>query len=263
MRLCTNSTWCFSHHRFFLYYRVKLGHLAQRQGCLPYSQYLLQSPFLLLVSLVFVSFYCYIADRSVWEVQSETIFLYFGAMSQLQQNMRSLKTKITKVACPWVCKNPSPSSDVHVSYQGLQLSYIFCSSLYLIWWHRHNRTLWSYVQTVLDPLENIMTESERITLTWTRQCVLSRFSLVQVFATPCGLQGFSVHEIFQARILEWVAILFLQGVFPTQGSPVLQVGSLPLNHQGSPNKTININVYYCLFHEGKLISYMDKNLFTK
>ena len=128
LRLCTNSTWCFSHHWFFLYYRV-LGHLAQRQGCLPYSQYLLQSPFLLLVLLVFVSFYCYIADRSVWEVQSETIFLYFGGMSQLQQNMRSLKTKITKVACPWVCKNPSPSSDVHVSYQGLQLSYIFCSSL--------------------------------------------------------------------------------------------------------------------------------------
>ena len=92
--------------------------------------------------------------------------------------------------------------------------------------------------------------------------MLSRFSLVQVFATLCGLPGFSVHEIFQARILEWVAILFLQGVFPTQGSPILQVDPFPLNHQGSPNKTIKINVY-CLFHEGKLISYMGKNLFTK
>ena len=29
--------------------------------------------------------------------------------------------------------------------------------------------------------------------------------------------GFSVHEIFQARILEWVAIFLLQGIFPTQG----------------------------------------------
>ena len=93
--------------------------------------------------------------------------------------------------------------------------------------------------------------------------MLSHFSLVQVFATPCSLPGFSVHEIFQARILEWVAILFLQGVFPTQGSPVLQGDSFPLNHQGSPNKTIKINVYYCLFHEGKLICYMYENLFTK
>ena len=33
----------------------------------------------------------------------------------------------------------------------------------------------------------------------------------------CSLPGFSVHGIFQARILEWVAFL-LQGIFPTQGS---------------------------------------------
>ena len=31
----------------------------------------------------------------------------------------------------------------------------------------------------------------------------------------CSPQGFSVHEIFQARILEWVAIFLLQGIFPT------------------------------------------------
>ena len=35
-----------------------------------------------------------------------------------------------------------------------------------------------------------------------------------------GLQplGSSVHEILQSRILEWVAIFLLQGIFPTQGS---------------------------------------------
>ena len=35
--------------------------------------------------------------------------------------------------------------------------------------------------------------------------------------TDCSLPGSSVHGIFQARILECVAISFLQGIFPTQG----------------------------------------------
>ena len=33
----------------------------------------------------------------------------------------------------------------------------------------------------------------------------------------CSLPGSSVHGILQARILEWVAIPFLQGILPTQG----------------------------------------------
>ena len=53
----------------------------------------------------------------------------------------------------------------------------------------------------------------------------------------CSLPGSSVHGIFQARMLEWVAIS-LQGIFPTQGSnPCLlhwQADSLPLSYQGSP-----------------------------
>ena len=54
----------------------------------------------------------------------------------------------------------------------------------------------------------------------------------------CNLPGSSVHGISQARILEWVAISFSRGIFPTQGSnPSLllwQADSLPLSHQGSP-----------------------------
>ena len=33
----------------------------------------------------------------------------------------------------------------------------------------------------------------------------------------CSLPACSVHEILQARILEWVAIPFSRGIFPTQG----------------------------------------------
>ena len=34
----------------------------------------------------------------------------------------------------------------------------------------------------------------------------------------CSLPGSSLHGILQARILEWVAIFLLQGIFPTRGS---------------------------------------------
>ena len=44
-------------------------------------------------------------------------------------------------------------------------------------------------------------------------CVCSVAQLVTVFCDPmdCSPSGFSVHEIFQARRLEWVAISFSRG----------------------------------------------------
>ena len=33
----------------------------------------------------------------------------------------------------------------------------------------------------------------------------------------CSPPGFSVHGILQVRIVEWVAIHFSRGIFPTQG----------------------------------------------
>ena len=58
--------------------------------------------------------------------------------------------------------------------------------------------------------------------------------------------GSSVYGISQARILEWVAISFSRGIFPTQG---LNAGLLhcrqmlyPLGHQGNPKRpTVNKN----------------------
>ena len=44
--------------------------------------------------------------------------------------------------------------------------------------------------------------------------------LVPTLCNPmdCGLPGSSVHGIFQARILEWVAIFYSRGIFLSQGS---------------------------------------------
>ena len=53
----------------------------------------------------------------------------------------------------------------------------------------------------------------------------------------CNLSGSSDHGIFQARILEWVAISFSRGIFPTQGlNPgLLHCGKMlyHLSHKGS------------------------------
>ena len=57
-----------------------------------------------------------------------------------------------------------------------------------------------------------------------------------------GPPGSSVHGILQARILQWVACpppgdLLNPGI--ESPSPALQVDSLPLSHQGSPNKQVD------------------------
>ena len=62
---------------------------------------------------------------------------------------------------------------------------------------------------------------------------------VQLFATPWTAAYQSpVYGISQAKILEWVAILFSRGSSRPQGSDLCllhcQVDSLPLSHQGSP-----------------------------
>ena len=61
----------------------------------------------------------------------------------------------------------------------------------------------------------------------------------------CCPPGSSVRGIFQARILEWVAISFSGGFFPTQGLNLSllhllhwQVISLPLCHLGSPSNSL-------------------------
>ena len=75
-------------------------------------------------------------------------------------------------------------------------------------------------------------------------CVLSYFSGVRLFATPCGpmdpsLPGSSVHGILQAGILEWVHIPSPEDL-PNPGnepwSPTLQADSLSSELPGKPRE---------------------------
>ena len=57
----------------------------------------------------------------------------------------------------------------------------------------------------------------------------------------CSLPGSSVHGIFQARVLKWVAISFSRdlpnpGIEP--GSPALQVDALPSEPPGKPQNIV-------------------------
>ena len=49
-------------------------------------------------------------------------------------------------------------------------------------------------------------------------CVLIQSCRILCDSMDCSPPGSSVHGIFQARVLEQVAISLLQGIFPTQGS---------------------------------------------
>ena len=70
---------------------------------------------------------------------------------------------------------------------------------------------------------------------------LKRFTFSPGTTAMLLCSGSSVHGIFQARILEWVAISFSRGIFLTQGSKPRFLCLLhykrvlyPLSHQGSP-----------------------------
>ena len=93
-----------------------------------------------------------------------------------------------------------------------------------------------------------LSPSETITNIANRLMNAKSFHMCPSLCNPMnyGPSGISVHGILQTRILEWVAMPLLQGIFPTQGSnPQLlcllhwQGGSLPLAPPGKPNWLIH------------------------
>ena len=83
-------------------------------------------------------------------------------------------------------------------------------------------------------------------------CLVARSCPSLCDPMDCSSPDSSVHRISQARILEWVAIAFLQGTFQTQGSNLgllyWQVDSLALSHQGSPNLMLSVLNYSFKIH---------------
>ena len=65
-----------------------------------------------------------------------------------------------------------------------------------------------------------------------RACSVTQSSPTLRDPVDCSLPGSSVHGIFQARVLEWVAISFSRGSKP--GLPHCRQTLYCLSHQGSP-----------------------------
>ena len=92
----------------------------------------------------------------------------------------------------------------------------------------------------------------KVTQLYTHMCVCVCFQLCPTLCDPmdCSPPGSTVHGISQARILEWVAIFLLQGIFLTRGSNpgLLHCRQIlyHLSHQGS-HTHIGI-LLYILFH---------------
>ena len=66
--------------------------------------------------------------------------------------------------------------------------------------------------------------------------LVARLCLTLCDPMDCSPAGSSVCGILQARIVEWVAILFFQGIFPTQ--------------ELNPGVLHNWQILYCLSHQG-------------
>ena len=50
-----------------------------------------------------------------------------------------------------------------------------------------------------------------------KKVLVTQFCLTLCDPMDCSQSGSSVYGILQARLLEWVAIPFSRGIFPTQG----------------------------------------------
>ena len=84
-------------------------------------------------------------------------------------------------------------------------------------------------------------------LWWTNEVAQSCLTLCD--PTDCSLPGSSIHGIFQARELKWVAISFSRKIFPTQGLnpglPHCRQTLYCLSHQGSQESTVVGLRYVC------------------
>ena len=101
-------------------------------------------------------------------------------------------------------------------------------------------------------------------------CARARAMWLQSYPTlcdpvDCSSPSFSIHGIFQARILEWVAILS-PGDLPNPGvepgSPTLQADSLPSEPPGKPGYYAHTWLMHCVVEHPKttILQFKAENL---
>ena len=100
--------------------------------------------------------------------------------------------------------------------------------------------LWTSKQNKLSDSSKISSTHSLVWKSKMRKEILTyqrKRKLLSLCETVCDPMNYTVHGIFQVRILEWVSCSLLQGIFPTQGSnpclphcrQILYLLSLPSN----------------------------------
>ena len=80
-------------------------------------------------------------------------------------------------------------------------------------------------------------------------CLVAKWCPTLCNSMDCSSTSSSIHGIYQARILEWVAISYSRGSSRPRTKPMslvslaLASGSLPLSHLGSPGKSWLLSKY--------------------
>ena len=100
--------------------------------------------------------------------------------------------------------------------------------LFILYW-KSGLWVWTFWHTIIHSKNPIYLKMKVLVV----QLCLTIFD-----PRDCSLPGSSVHGIFQASTLKWVAISFSRGIFQTQGSnlglPHCRRILYHLSHQGSP-----------------------------
>ena len=107
--------------------------------------------------------------------------------------MQPCGLKPARLLCPWDSPGRNTGVSCHALLQGIFLT----------------QTHVSYYIFCIGTLPLVPPEKHSVSHSW---------GLTLCNPTDCSLSDSSIHGILQARILNWVAIPFSRGIFPTQGS---------------------------------------------
>ena len=130
------------------------------------------------------------------------------------------------------CLRAENQEGVQTSFGGLNALPSSCSGVSLPFWIHSTWKLFWLVETLC-----LHREVDELVCQCVCVCSVDQSCLSFCNPMDCSPPSFSVHGIFQTRILEQVAISSSKGIFPTQElNPHLlhcQADSLPLSHLGS------------------------------
>ena len=122
----------------------------------------------------------------------------------------------------WILSKPPTSSNKHWKTVSFLSQAEVISSAFKTKVPHSDLYFWLH-QWLTEPNLGLLTQRAAKPIYWywvVAKKSVKLFNYIQLFGNPmdCSPTGSSVHGILQARGLEWVAISFLQGIFPIQGS---------------------------------------------